>query len=321
MNHNQTYDLLIRYIDGETLPDETAHVEKLLRESEYWSKEHRFLMEVNRVSEAQAFPNADTREEWNRFITAVDPRSQSISRRSFSGYIYYAAAAIVLLVAGLYFLKPYFSGPVSEGLVFQSDANARILKLEDGSQVALQPHSRLILDKSFHSGNRKVQLSGTACFNVQSDARKPFVVYAQSTQTRVEGTTFSIRSTPDGEVSLKLYEGKIGFTAPGGHWNLQKGTRIEFSNKSKKVQQSAFDVSEREAWTVTGLEFQSETLRNIAQKLEATYTIRIQFPEKLKNERFTASFNGLDLDRSLLLLETLTDLKITKNHPVYTLMP
>src|SRR5579862_4572198 len=69
--------------------------------------------------------------------------------------------------------------------------------LEDGSKMYLNTDSTARV--AFSASERRVELpSGEAYFEVTKDPRRPFIVHAGSTDVRVVGTKFSVRTTSVG---------------------------------------------------------------------------------------------------------------------------
>lgn len=69
--------------------------------------------------------------------------------------------------------------------------------LPDGSQVTLQPASRISFNDRFQGAKREVYLTGEAFFQVQRNPEKPFYVYANELVTKVLGTSFTVKSYED----------------------------------------------------------------------------------------------------------------------------
>ena len=81
------------------------------------------------------------------------------------------------------------------------------LTLDDGTRVALNTGSRLVVDYS--RATRRVRLErGEAMFEVIKDARRPFIVVAGDEQVRALGTAFVVRRDR-GRVAVVLVEGRV----------------------------------------------------------------------------------------------------------------
>lgn len=71
------------------------------------------------------------------------------------------------------------------------------------------------LPDRFKEDRREVQLQGEAYFEVEKDARHPFVVKADPVEVEVLGTHFNVEAYPgDAEVKTTLLEGSVAVNAP-----------------------------------------------------------------------------------------------------------
>ena len=101
----------------------------------------------------------------------------------------------------------------------------RLVALPDHSRVQLESGSRISIPASFGSGaTRPVYLSGEAFFEVTTNAKKPFIVYANRLITKILGTSFRVRALPGGApVQVDVKTGRVSVYAdelfahkPGG---------------------------------------------------------------------------------------------------------
>lgn len=322
MDYNATYSLLIRYLDGETTADESAMVEDLLRTDESWQKEFEVLKALNLEIERSCEVKAETNQCWENLKGRLNTSLPLKTKNYWRSYSKYAAAAAIILLAGLYFLKPFSNTAFEQGITYTTGENqSKIINLIDGSRIVLGENSSFVLDKDFNRSNRIIQLKGLAYFDVKGNAQKPFIAIAQNTRTKVIGTSFEINTQLPYTLNVQLFKGKIEFISAQNAITLQPGQQLFYNLTSKKISTQSVDISKRKAYTVTGLDFKDAPLAEIIQKLEQTYGITIEIPAAMQNEHYTISFDGLDLSASLRLLEELTDSKITKKGSNYLLKP
>ena len=86
----------------------------------------------------------------------------------------------------------------------------RVVRLADGSRVALNTNTRLVVH--YTKGERDLRLvRGEAQFDVAKNPRRPFIVTAEGQQVRALGTSFVVRDEGRG-VSVTLLEGKVTVT-------------------------------------------------------------------------------------------------------------
>jgi len=133
-----------------------------------------------------------------------------------AGGLALAAAA----AAGLFFFYAPEAAPeqaeVFDGAHLESGADEVRVELRDGTQIALDPQSRLELASH---GTRRVALAverGTASFDVPHVEGRSFVVRARDVEVHVIGTRFSVSSLGDGEdVIVTVTEGVVEVRRPG----------------------------------------------------------------------------------------------------------
>jgi len=93
------------------------------------------------------------------------------------------------------------------------------ITLPDGTKVWLNAASNLSFPSTFQGlGNRKVELSGEAYFEVAKDKKHPFIVLTEKQEVEVLGTHFNINSYAD-ETSTKttLLEGSVRVSLGSRH--------------------------------------------------------------------------------------------------------
>lgn len=95
--------------------------------------------------------------------------------------------------------------------------------LSDGSEVRLEPGSKISYSPQFGSNNvREVYLDGTAFFNVVKNPEAPFIVYANELITKVLGTSFWILKSEDrSELLVEVLTGKVAVST---HNNIEVKT-------------------------------------------------------------------------------------------------
>jgi len=135
-------------------------------------------------------------------------------------FLYASAAAIIVLVVGSYlFFKMSDANNHDDNLIAygknviieqNNSLVNKVIKLEDGTTVTLNPHSIFYYPTHFINGKREVALKGNAFFQVAKNPEKPFFVYANNIVTKVLGTSFTILTNPTTkEVSVSVHTGRV----------------------------------------------------------------------------------------------------------------
>ena len=112
----------------------------------------------------------------------VPPRTKRLRLFRLAGVV----AASVLLCFASWFIYDYWK-PVAMQTV-SAGAAISVITLPDQTKVTLNRYSSLTYPDRFTEDRREVQLQGEAYFEVEKDARHPFVVKADPVEVEVLGT-------------------------------------------------------------------------------------------------------------------------------------
>ena len=157
---------------------------------------------------------AETNNPKSKVINSLRPR---IIKKL---YRYTSIAAVFILVIGGYYyfrlndLNNHDDNLIDYGKnVIMEENNSttnKLIQLEDGTKVTLNPHSIFYYPLHFNNVKREVALKGNAFFEVAKDPEKPFFVYANNIVTKVLGTSFTITTNPKTkEVSVSVHTGRV----------------------------------------------------------------------------------------------------------------
>jgi transmembrane sensor len=229
-----------------------------------------------------------------------------------------AVAACILLVWGINRLssapapQPAHSAHNEEVLAKAGTRTKMVLP--DGTQVWLNSNSRLKYNNDFNTNNREVVLEGEAYFDVAKNTQLPFVVHASSIDIKVLGTSFAVKSYPqDKTIEATLLQGMIEVSrkdnpntpriilkpndklvfskffathnrianspsGPGAHISVSPDIAIN------SIRQGIPDSNKVEtAWLYNRLVFEGDSFRELADKMERWYNVKIDFRDTLLN--------------------------------------
>lgn len=200
-----------------------------------------------------------------------------------------AAAALLVVAAAGWFAYMRTS---AEAVIHQTFATSvgeqRTVTLADGSEVRLNTDSAI--EVAYNGRSRRVGLvRGEALFDVASDARRPFVVFADGSAVRAVGTVFAVRAG-DAAMDVVVVEGLVdliaeaAFTARVG----RPATRIAALQAAERIG-DGFEIRDLDArgleraiaWSEGALLFDGETLAEALREVEryTTLTFEIVDPE------------------------------------------
>ena len=247
MDHNATYDLLIRYIDGEATAEEAVVMEELVHTDAYWKKEFEILNSLNQQIPAvlDYTVTAQTDANWEALKSQIELPAPGQTYKLWPSLARYAAAASVIFLAGWFLFKP---APDSYRDEFSSFDKGKTyttgikeistIKLDDGSKIILNENSSLTLDKDYNKTNRLIELSGEAYFEVAPNTAKPFIAKTKNTFTSVLGTSFEIEANDKNKVSVSLFEGKVQFSSGKEKVILTPGEKLSYSSTDKTIKKA-----------------------------------------------------------------------------------
>jgi transmembrane sensor len=166
------------------------------------------------------------------------------------------AAAIVLAVAGLIFLKNW----TSDATTYATErALHQEVTLSDGSRVTVGASS--VVSVNMRADERHIQLrEGEAYFQVKQEAARPFVVEAGEVSVTAIGTAFDVRRTGR-NVAISVTEGRVRVTGVSdAAVEINAGERISYEPGSQRFKMSAVAPERAAAWRERRLEFVNEPL-------------------------------------------------------------
>ena len=204
------------------------------------------------------------------------------------------------------------------------------IRLQDGSEVELQPASAVSYYQPFADTSRAISLRGVAMFKVAKEKTRPFMVFADDFTTTVLGTEFEINTLLNNSITVKLLSGKVVIKTikqninPMADVYLAPGQKFvyNFSTKTETViGASGMDITRPGAKRAEkgALSFTSLPLNIVFQDLESELGIVIMYDTKAMSEKtFTGRFTKSEgTDKILKEIVEKMGLKIRMDNNVY----
>ena len=217
-------------------------------------------------------------------ITYLKPNQQRKSQhQTYSTSAIWKVAAVFVLAVLLSIAYLQFDFNQSS-ILAESTTESVTYTMDDGTSVQLRPHSTLsLLDRS--DQQERYELEGEGFFNVTTNDSREFIVEAGHGIIEVVGTSFNVREWGE-ETVVYLQEGSLLFSASNG------SNKVELEPGEAATAYNNFSVSEPEqtdgdsylSWQQNEIVFQNRTAGSIMRELEHHYSIKINAPERLKNE-------------------------------------
>lgn len=161
-----------------------------------------------------------------------------------------AAACLCVMVAGAYFYRSNPPPPSVVTVRYETPVGGqRVVKLDDGSTVALNTDSKI--EAFFYKDRREVRLiKGEAYFDVVHDAARPFLVLTRGNVFRDIGTAFDIRQLPTGS-EITVLHGSVALSSrsakSGETVRLGVASAGQYALVSRKIERLE-TVSEADIW-------------------------------------------------------------------------
>lgn len=173
------------------------------------------------------------------------------------------------------------------------------LVLSDGTKVWLNAETTLRYPVRFRNGQRKVELTGEAYFEVAENRDVPFLVTSGGQTVRVLGTKFNLSSFPeDAFILTTLVEGKVEVfpeKSPDSKQILLPDHQSCFNKEEGKISQQKVDPYKFIAWKEGRFVFEDELLSDIMKTLSKWYNVDVFFAsEKAADYRFTGNLERYD---------------------------
>jgi transmembrane sensor len=329
------WDMLARYVAGESPVDEVAAIERWLAaapgrvalvdalraslDSVAYAPPADLDVEGALVGVHSRLDRADVRPIGSARNAARS--EQERGRAGWSTTLLRVAATAVLLLAGMFVWRIARSTDTpaltAAATTYTTDAGRTdTIPLADGSVAVLGPASRLTVPAEYGETDRQVELDGVALFDVLHDAARAFTVRAGSAEIRDLGTTFAVRSEAD-DVRVVVTEGSVilrSAVATDDGVVLQAGDRGSVGSGGIAVAepQSAQDADL--AWTRGQMVFRDAPLSEVAVELRRWYGVETRFADPaLARRQVSVTFEGETLDQVLSVIALTVGLRMEQN--------
>lgn len=191
------------------------------------------------------------------------------------------------------------------------------IQLADGTKVWINSDSQLKYPSSFGEGERKVELTGEAYFEVVTDAKRPFVVVTNQMEVMAKGTSFNVSAYPsDGQTATTLVEGlveiKSGSNKP---LTLKEGYMATAKIDCPSLSVQKADVNQVKSWVDGFYYFENMPLPELAKRIERWYDVEISLQgEDLEKVMFTGAMEqDKPVDFILSLIKESKSIKYSVN--------
>ncbi|MFX1705884.1 FecR domain-containing protein [Chitinophaga sp. CC14] len=232
-----------------------------------------------------------------------------------------AAAAAVLLLAGAAWYMLLHDRVKQK--VFATTSERQTVKLPDGSVVHLEKGSSITYPEVFDKKNREVILKGEAFFEINHDAKHPFIISSSLINTTVLGTSFNMEVHEGNAARVVVVSGMVQVNTREGKPH-KNGQLVLTANKSAVYNPASQDLLLQDgtedaiffAQKMSGkFIYKGDPLSKVATDLQRYYNVPVITDQKSAQCRFYGSFNTVDdLDKALALIAFSLDARVKKDN-------
>lgn len=258
--------------------------------------------------QAGGLENVNRRENsWNAVLTAIGqsepiPVYEMYSRR-FKRSRYWIAAVIILIAGSIVYYGLHNKYPAAREAmavhwknVHNQSEQVQFVRMPDGSVIWLNSQSSLSYPGNYGADNiRQVKVSGEAFFDIAKDASHPFIIYADSLQTKVLGTSFAIRAWPRTPgIQVALVTGSVQVSGLNNTINekLMPGDLLEYSKLNKKISKTSGGIRpDMYEWKDGKIVLSNTPVVTALEQLQQQYNVTFHYDaQKIGNRKLTGKF-------------------------------
>ena len=307
-NQIDYFQLIARYLSGNAADQEVKLLEDWVLSSPENKAQFNAFKKAWMLSgiKNQAL-GIDAEKEWEATAGLLFPEAKTVSldarpQRRIGFYLRAVAAAIVLLIAGVWVFQYLYSG---RGMEFATENAIADNRLPDGSQVAMNQYSTVKFSPKADKKYRRVELAGDAFFEVQRDTARPFVITAQDIEIEVLGTAFYVDAREDQpQIQVIVQSGTVSVSAGTQQVILSADEIAIYDKATGALTERANDDLNYMAWRTGVLVFEASDLESVVFDLNRRFhsNISIANPE-LRSCEITATYEQNSLEAIVKIIE------------------
>ncbi|MBS0030268.1 FecR family protein [Chitinophaga sp. 22321] len=321
------------------MPNRKEYLKQLLKKDTWTAAEQEWMADYLEANDLSELETAATEYFEADLLTAKQILDKRLSERmlknihqrigindsSFKGIFRLykqkiAAAAVVLLLAGAAWYM-LLQERVKQK-VFATTTTRETVKLPDGSVVHLEKASSISYPENFDSKNREVVLKGEAFFEINHDAKHPFIISSSLINTTVLGTSFNMEVREGKMARVVVVSGmvQVNTRENQSHKNGQlvltanKGAVYNPASQDLQLQDATEDVRFFTQKMSGKFIYKGDPLSKVATDLQRYYNVPVVTDQQSAQCRFYGSFNTTDdVDKALALIAFSLDTKVRKD--------
>lgn len=298
-------------------------IEKFLLENHADPELDTMMLEL--LESTEYFDPVSSSQGYSLFKTRIREHEKSVRKQKFCKMLRYSERIAAFLLLPIAVLMFYMGGKKSdvEWIEANTSAGQKLeIVLPDGSEMTLGPTSKLIYPSAFLGEERKVFVMGAVYADIETDAKRPFVVSAGNLDVIVHGTEFQLNSyDSDTEVEVALVEGSVQLYNKSDHRDvmMRPGDIVCYDKSTGNFIRKNFAAGYyKDILDDGGFQFVNQRFGDIAACLERHFGVTIYIDDAtISEERYFASFiNDESVDDILNVLNAQDFMKIIRKGKV-----
>lgn len=293
--------LINKYLNRECSPEEERLVQNWYASFDNQKEPEELLNDYERDSIRMRILE-NIRSEISRNVES-DRKGGSNRRLYYTAALIAASFVIALFTLNNVFLKDS-EGKGTETIVITN--NTSLLKnhiLPDGSSLWLKPETTIRYTLPFVNKYRKISMKGETFFDVKRDTLHPFIIHTEEFDTRVLGTSFSIRANGKEASRLSVVSGKVFvYTTVQSKGSQTKGIyvlpkqKVVYKDNKKQLEKSDGTEAALRIWDRKSFVFNNVPVPDVLDVLSANFNVKVMVGDSsVKGLTLNADFTGLSL--------------------------
>jgi len=300
MDQEKIWSHISRRITGEETDEDVEQVDRWLSEKPSNRKVYNHLVKIWKSNRVERGDNSTLYESLRRRIVVYESRPVPFIGR-INTWVKVAAVLAIIMVSN-FMVYQYLNRTEPAVVAWQEivvpRGNRMKVILPDNSSVWLNNESHLRYATDFSNGNRQVELSGEAYFDITHDAKHPFVVKVGEQRIKVLGTKFSVNAYPEDKlIETSLISGSVEFDcnkAVNGKnkYLIEPGISLFYDKDNNTVTTQKIQSSYYQYWENGVYAFKEETFEDLAVKIKRIFNVEIIFKDEyLKKKTYTGTIS------------------------------
>jgi transmembrane sensor len=248
----------------------------------------------------------------NKINNGIDAHQTKKNKLKATIYWLSGVAASLLIVFAI-----YYQNNVNQSLTGNNIKEAKVIVLEnqgnsiykrvleDGSIIWLSPKSKVEIPEHFANNVRVIKMDGKVFFEVSKNLKRPFLVYAKGTVTKVLGTSFLINAQNE-QTQVLVVTGKVLVSSQERSNTkafLLPNQKVVYNPENQSLQREKINnVAEIKMWQKPALSFDNQSISNVIDVLATSFNLKIDANSATKNCKLTADFTNQNLPDILEML-------------------